>query len=76
MATAVAAVQKSSQPTWIVSAGADLGWFTLGGAASAYIFWALWRFTHVPLILLVAIWAVVFDEPQGQRGGRRGHRKK
>jgi len=65
MATAVAAVQKTSQPTWIVSAGADLGWFTLGGAAAAYIFWALWRFAHVPLIVLVAIWAVIFDETHG-----------
>jgi hypothetical protein len=65
MATAVAAVPKTSHPSWIVSAAADLGWFSVGGAASAYIFWALWRFAHVPLILLVAIWAVVFDETHG-----------
>ncbi len=37
----------------------------MGGVASAYIFWALWRFSHVPLIVLVAIWAVVFDETHG-----------
>jgi hypothetical protein len=65
MATAVAAVTRSSQPGWIVSPRADLAWFSVGGAASAYGFWALWRFTHVPLIVLVAIWAVVFDETHG-----------
>jgi hypothetical protein len=65
MATAVAAIHKSPQPIWIVSARTDLAWFTVGGVASAYIFWALWHFTHVPLILLVAIWAVVFDETHG-----------
>jgi hypothetical protein len=65
MATAVATVQRIPQPSWIVSARADLGWFTLGGAASGYIFWALWRFTHVPLIVLVGIWAVIFDETHG-----------
>ena len=56
---------REVRPGWIVSARADFLWFTVGGAASAYIFWALWRFTHVPLILLVAIWAVVFDETHG-----------
>ena len=65
MATATVDVQARVQPSWIVSARADLLWFTVGGAASAYLFWALWRFTHVPLILLVAIWAVVFDETHG-----------
>ncbi|MGO8786183.1 MAG: hypothetical protein ACLQVL_02205 [Terriglobia bacterium] len=65
MATAVVGVQERVRPGWIVSPRADVLWFTLGGAASAYIFWALWRFTHVPLILLVAIWAVVFDETHG-----------
>jgi hypothetical protein len=65
MATAVATVQRSTSPTWIVSARADLGWFTLGGAASAYIFWALWRFTQIPLVVLVAVWAVIFDETHG-----------
>lgn len=65
MATAVLGVQERVRPAWIVSARADLLWFTIGGAASAYIFWALWRFTHVPLIALVAIWAVVFDETHG-----------
>ena len=48
-----------------MSAQTDILWFTLGGAASAYIFWALWRFAHVPLILLVALWAIVFDETHG-----------
>lgn len=65
MATAILGVQERVRPNWIVSTRADLLWFTVGGAASAYIFWALWRFTHVPLILLVAIWAVVFDETHG-----------
>ena len=65
MATATVDVQARVQPSWIVSARADLLWFTVGGAAFAYLFWALWRFTHVPLILLVAIWAVVFDETHG-----------
>jgi len=65
MATATVDVQARVRPSWIVSARADLLWFTVGGAAFAYLFWALWRFTHVPLILLVAIWAVVFDETHG-----------
>jgi hypothetical protein len=50
---------------WIISERTDLLWFTLGGAASAYALWALWRFTHVPLLLLVAVWAIVFDETHG-----------
>ena len=57
--------QTLAKPGWIISQRTDLLWFTAGGAASAYIFWALWRFTHVPLLLLVAIWAVVFDETHG-----------
>jgi hypothetical protein len=57
--------QVSAKPGWIVSGRADLLWFTLGGAAAAYAFWALWRFTHVPLLLLVAVWAIVFDETHG-----------
>jgi hypothetical protein len=65
MATATVDVRQRLQPAWIVSARADVLWFTVGGAASAFIFWALWRFTHVPLILLVGIWAVVFDETHG-----------
>ncbi|MFZ0962580.1 MAG: hypothetical protein WAO35_16920 [Terriglobia bacterium] len=65
MATATMGVQERVKAAWIVSPRADLLWFTIGGVASAYIFWALWRFTHVPLILLVAIWAVVFDETHG-----------
>ena len=65
MATATLGVEQRVPPSWIVSARADVLWFTVGGAASAYIFWALWRFTHVPLMLLVAIWAVVFDETHG-----------
>lgn len=58
-------VQEKSPPAWIVSARADLLWFTVGGAAFAYLFWALWRYAHTPLILLVGIWAVVFDETHG-----------
>ena len=56
------AIQRSN---WIISPQADLLWFTLGGAAAAYAFWALWRFTHVPLLFLVAVWAIVFDETHG-----------
>jgi hypothetical protein len=46
MSTAVLAapaVSKTSQikSNWIVSERTDLLWFTLGGAASAYAFWAL-----------------------------------
>ena len=59
MATAVATVQSRQRPGWIVSERTDLLWFSLGGACVAYVFWALWRFAHVPLLLLVAIWAVV-----------------
>jgi hypothetical protein len=65
MATASFEVQERIRSSWIVSPRADLLWFTAGGAAAAYAFWALWRFTHVPLLLLVAIWAIVFDETHG-----------
>lgn len=65
MATAVVEVQERARPAWIISGWTDLFWFTVGGAAFAYVFWALWRFTHVPLILLVGVWAVVFDETHG-----------
>ena len=65
MATTAIAVEQISRPGWIVSSRTDLLWFTLGGVASAYAFWALWRFTHVPLLLLVAIWAIIFDETHG-----------
>ncbi len=65
MATATVAVQTPSRPGWIISGRTDLLWFTVGGAAAAYTFWALWRFAHAPLIILVAIWAVVFDETHG-----------
>jgi len=65
MATTVLEVQEKNFPAWIVSARADLFWFTVGGAGFAYLFWAIWRFTHVPLIALVAVWAVVFDETHG-----------
>lgn len=54
-----------TKPGWIVSPRTDVLWFTLGGAAAGYAFWAFWRFTHVPLLLLVAIWAIVFDETHG-----------
>jgi len=65
MSTIAVSVQARQQPRWIVSERADLFWFTLGGAAAGYLFWALWRFAHVPLLLLVAIWAIVFDETHG-----------
>lgn len=67
MATTTIAVPVpvSARPGWIISERTDLLWFTLGGAAAAYAFWALWRFAHIPLLLLVAIWAIVFDETHG-----------
>jgi hypothetical protein len=65
MATATIGVQEKTRAVWIVSQRADVLWFTVGGAASAVIFWALWRFAHVPLLLLVGIWAIVFDETHG-----------
>jgi hypothetical protein len=67
MATTTIAVPAPAavRPGWIVSPRTDVLWFTVGGAASGYAFWALWRFTHVPLLLLVAIWAIVFDETHG-----------
>src|SRR6516165_10436553 len=65
MATAAMEVQARQRLCWIVSERVDLLWFTLGGAAAAYLFWVLWRFAHVPLLLLVAIWAIVFDETHG-----------
>jgi hypothetical protein len=66
MAAATLLQPRVTAPTsWIISEKVDLIWFTLGGAATAYVFWLLWRFTHVPLLLLVAIWALVFDETHG-----------
>ncbi len=65
MATATLNIRTRPQSSWIVSERADLLWFTLGGASAGYLFWALWRFTHVPLLLLVGIWAIVFDETHG-----------
>ncbi len=65
MATVTLDVRTRPQSSWIVSERVDLAWFTLGGAAAGYIFWALWRYAHVPLVLLVAIWAIVFDETHG-----------
>ncbi|MFB3924202.1 MAG: hypothetical protein ACE145_20970 [Terriglobia bacterium] len=64
-ATLQTRVPAKSGSSWIVSERADLLWFTLGGATAAYAFWALWRYAHVPLILLVAVWAIVFDETHG-----------
>jgi hypothetical protein len=58
-------LREVAESHWIISKRTDLLWFTLGGAAAGYVFWALWRYTHVPLLLLVAIWAVVFDETHG-----------
>ncbi len=65
MATAALDIPARLRTSWIVSERADLGWFTLGGAAAAYAFWALWRYAHVPLLLLVAVWAIVLDETHG-----------
>jgi hypothetical protein len=68
MSTAAIAVnpaQAAPRAKWIVSPSTDLLWFTIGGVSAAYVFWALWRFTHVPLLLMVAIWAIVFDETHG-----------
>jgi len=58
-------LQRQTKTNWIISERTDLLWFTLGGAAAGYIFWALWRHAHVPLLLLVAVWAIVFDETHG-----------
>ncbi len=65
MTTQALELQERSETDWIISAHTDLLWFTLGGAATTYLFWALWRYAHVPLLLLVAIWAIVFDETHG-----------
>ncbi len=65
MATAAVGLEKTSRPSWIVSARADILWFSVGGAVAAYSFWLLWRFTHIPLIVLVGIWAIIFDETHG-----------
>lgn len=62
---AIAQVQTKPPIRWIISGQTDVAWFTLGGVAASYIFWALWRFTSIPLILLVAIWGIVFDETHG-----------
>lgn len=65
MATQTLPAEAASTSNWIISPRTDLLWFTVGGAAAGYAFWALWRFTHVPLLLLVAVWAIVFDETHG-----------
>ncbi len=65
MATSALGVQARPGSSWIISDRTDLLWFTVGGAAAGYAFWALWRYSQVPLLLLVAIWAVVFDETHG-----------
>ncbi len=65
MAANTLQVEAQPQTSWIVSERTDLLWFTVGGVAAAYAFWALWRFAQVPLLLLVAIWAIVFDETHG-----------
>lgn len=65
VAATLPGVASTPRPKWIVSPSTDLAWFTIGGVASAYLFWALWRFTHVPLLLMVAVWAIVFDETHG-----------
>lgn len=65
MATAAVEVPAKTRSNWIISGRSDILWFTVGGAASAYAFWALWKFAHVPLLLLVAVWAIVFDETHG-----------
>jgi hypothetical protein len=65
MATSALDMQVRPGSSWIISDRTDLLWFTVGGAAAGYAFWALWRYTQVPLLLLVAIWAVVFDETHG-----------
>ena len=65
MATAALEPHTRTPAKWIISGKTDLLWFTAGGVAAAYLFWALWRFLHAPLLLLVAIWAIVFDETHG-----------
>lgn len=65
MATTMSEVHRRIESNWIISGRTDILWFTLGGAAAGYIFWALWKFTQVPLLVLVAVWAIVFDETHG-----------
>jgi len=57
-------VWASKRPAWIISAPEDSIWF-IGSAIAGYVFWALWRYPHVPLAWLVAVWAVIFDETHG-----------
>jgi len=65
--------RAETKTPWIISERVDLLWFTLGGAAAAYLFWAVWRtagaygptFQHGVLLALVAVWALVFDETHG-----------
>jgi hypothetical protein len=64
-ATLTLASHTRPQTSWIVSKRTDLFWFTVGGAAASYLLWALWRYAHAPLLLLVAILAIVFDETHG-----------
>lgn len=74
MATATVDVKAPRRNTnWIISGKTDLFWFSAGGVAAAYLFWAIWAFAgayghnvqHVVLLALVAIWAMVFDETHG-----------
>jgi hypothetical protein len=63
--TSPALSTATTKPRWIISSKTDLAWFTLGGVSASYIFWAVWRYSGIPLILLVAIWGIVFDETHG-----------
>ncbi len=47
---------------WIISAGDDLVWF-IGSVASSYALYALYVGGLVPLVPMVAAWAILIDAP-------------
>jgi hypothetical protein len=48
-------------PKWIISARGDLFWF-IGSALFGYAVLLLYGVGHVPLAIIIPIWAIIFDE--------------
>jgi hypothetical protein len=53
--------QSALNPKWIMSRNRDLFWF-IGSAGFGYVLLLLYSVGHVPLYILIPIWAIFFDE--------------